>query len=155
MEFVTQQDSHSPQVPSTIENSASIDNVTGLTTTFVNDNPADEIELVLFNGGVAKSFGFLDCTTLWNPLADPVGDLQYVHLGRGDQISLHLDPERDNQWCQDPRNNIPPVFSFQVHLRMKNHLFLQIVKGPFCPTQYQILYYTQEEQLFISPNHLA
>lgn len=96
-----------------LENGASIDNVTGLTSTFVNDNPADEINLVTLDGNL-KFYGFPDCTTLWNPKADPVGDPQYVRLRKGDQISLLLEPDRDDAWCSSKRNNVPPVLSFQV-----------------------------------------
>ncbi|KAJ7292675.1 hypothetical protein C8J57DRAFT_4053 [Mycena rebaudengoi] len=97
-----------------VENAASIDNVTGLTPTFVNDNPADEINLVHLNEA-AKSYGFPDCTTLWNPQADPVGVPQYTDRSRGDQISLLLEPERDDEWCASSSNNAPPALSFQAH----------------------------------------
>ena len=63
---------------------------------------------------LGHSYGFPDCTTLWNPLADPVGVPQYVGLPKGDQISLNLDPERPDKWCRDPKNNLAPVLSFQV-----------------------------------------
>ncbi|GJJ15126.1 hypothetical protein Clacol_009401 [Clathrus columnatus] len=53
-----------------VENGASIDNISGLTTTFANDNPADELNKV-FLDLPPKSYGFPDCTTLWNPFADP------------------------------------------------------------------------------------
>jgi glucose/arabinose dehydrogenase len=96
-----------------VENGASIDNVTGLTAAFVNDNPADEINLVRLNGTL-KFYGFPDCTTLWNPKADPIGDPQYVGLKPGDQISLLLEPDRDDAWCSSSANNVPPVLSFQV-----------------------------------------
>lgn len=99
-----------------VENGASIDNVTGLTATFVNDNPADEMNLVKVNGSL-DFYGFPDCTTLWNPQADPVGDPQYVGLKKGDQISLMLEPERDDAWCSSAINNVPPVLSFQVNFR--------------------------------------
>ncbi|KAJ7665631.1 hypothetical protein B0H17DRAFT_1210867 [Mycena rosella] len=97
-----------------LENGASIDNVTGLTATFVNDNPADEMNLVTLNGDL-KFYGFPDCTTLWNPRADPVGDPQYVGLHKGDQISLLLEPARGDAWCSSKANNVPPVLSFQAH----------------------------------------
>jgi len=97
-----------------VENGASIDNVTGLTATFVNDNPADEINLVNLDGDL-KFYGFPDCTTLWNPKADPIGDPQYVRLHKGDQISLLLEPDRDDAWCSSRANNVPPVLSFQAH----------------------------------------
>ncbi|KAJ7621516.1 hypothetical protein DFH06DRAFT_1105462 [Mycena polygramma] len=97
-----------------VENGASIDNVTGLTTAFVNDNPADEINLVHMDAGL-KFYGFPDCTTLWNATADPIGDPQYVHLETGDQISLLLEPERDDTWCASPANNAPPALSIQAH----------------------------------------
>ncbi|KAJ7762295.1 soluble quino protein glucose/sorbosone dehydrogenase [Mycena maculata] len=97
-----------------VENGASIDNVTGLTTAFVNDNPADEINLVAVNGGL-KFYGFPDCTTLWNPKADPIGDPQYLHSKTGDQISLLLEPQRGNAWCASRANNVPPLLSFQAH----------------------------------------
>jgi hypothetical protein len=96
-----------------VENGASIDNVTGLTDTFVNDNPADEVNLVHLNGTL-QSYGFPDCTTLWNPQADPIGDPQYVDLLTGDQISLLLEADRDDAWCSSSANNVPPVLSFQV-----------------------------------------
>ncbi|KAF8590160.1 soluble quino protein glucose dehydrogenase [Ramaria rubella] len=97
-----------------VENGASIDNVTGLTAKFVNDNPADELESVnLLRPAI--SYGFPDCTTLWNPLADPVGDPQYTRLSRGDQISLLLEPGRGEDFCRDIQNNQPPILSFQAH----------------------------------------
>ncbi|KAJ7834710.1 hypothetical protein B0H14DRAFT_2798033 [Mycena olivaceomarginata] len=97
-----------------VENGASIDNVTGLTDTFVNDNPADEVNLVHLNGTL-QSYGFPDCTTLWNPQADPIGDPQYVDLLTGDQISLLLEADRDDAWCSSSANNVPSVLSFQAH----------------------------------------
>lgn len=106
----------SPISPSTlyvVENGASIDNVTGLTPTFVNDNPADELEKVNLHSPVI-SYGFPDCTTLWNPIADPLGDPQYVNLTRGTQISLLLDPNRGDAWCRNISNNTPPKLAFAV-----------------------------------------
>ncbi|KAJ7148001.1 hypothetical protein C8R46DRAFT_917224 [Mycena filopes] len=97
-----------------VENGASIDNVTGLTSTFVNDNPADELNLIVLDGS-SKSYGFPDCTTLWNPQADPAGDPQYAGLNKGDQISLLLEPGRDDAWCSSTANNVPPALSFQAH----------------------------------------
>ncbi|KAF8186845.1 soluble quino protein glucose/sorbosone dehydrogenase [Mycena galopus ATCC 62051] len=97
-----------------VENGPSIDNVTGLTPTFVNDNPADEIDLVSV-GGKLEFYGFPDCVPLWNPSADPIGDPQYVKLRRGDEISLLLEPERNDTWCMSPKNNVPPVLNFQAH----------------------------------------
>ncbi|KAF8148681.1 hypothetical protein B0H34DRAFT_736563 [Crassisporium funariophilum] len=103
-----------------VENGASIDNVTGLTPLFVNDNPADELELVTYSTAnsvhvVPKSYGFPDCTTLWNPRADPVGNPQFLDRQRGDQFSLNLEPSRGDSWCQNKANNEPPVLSFQAH----------------------------------------
>ncbi|KAJ7083408.1 hypothetical protein B0H15DRAFT_425753 [Mycena belliarum] len=97
-----------------LENGASVDDVAGLTHAFVNDNPADELNLVTPNGTL-QFYGFPDCTTLWNPQADPTGDRQYVGLKKGDQISLLLEPDRDNAWCSSSANNVPPVLSFQAH----------------------------------------
>ncbi|CAK5280790.1 unnamed protein product [Mycena citricolor] len=97
-----------------VENGASIDNVTGLTPAFVNDNPADEINAVHL-GRPAVSYGFPDCTTLWNPTADPAGDPQYTALARGAQISLMLTPDRNDSWCASAQNNVPPVLSLQAH----------------------------------------
>ncbi|THU92329.1 soluble quino protein glucose dehydrogenase [Dendrothele bispora CBS 962.96] len=98
-----------------VENGASIDNVTGLTAQFVNDNPADEMELVTFGSSILPFYGFPDCTTLWNPQADPVGNPEFVNLPRGTQFSLRLDPTRDDPWCQDEKNNLKPALSFQAH----------------------------------------
>lgn len=107
----------SPTSPSEIlyvvENGASIDNSTGLTAAFVNDNPADELEKVEL-GLPPKTYGFPDCTTLWNPFADPVGDLQFTKLKRGAQFSLHLEPGRGNKFCNNETNNEPPILSFQA-----------------------------------------
>ena len=107
----------SPTFPSktlyVVENGASIDNTTGLTSTFVNDNPADELESVDLTRG-SVSYGFPDCTTLWNPNADPVGDPQFTSLPVGAQFSLLLEPGRDNAFCQNKSNNKPPIFNFQV-----------------------------------------
>jgi hypothetical protein len=102
-----------------VDNGASIDNVTGLTAAFVNDNPADELNLVdldlaRLGGARAPFYGFPDCTTLWNPNADPVGDPRFTHLPVGAQFSLDLEQGRDDTWCRDPKNNVPPRLSFQV-----------------------------------------
>lgn len=101
-----------------VENGASVDNVTGLTAAFVNDNPADELELVTFDPAISvstpKSFGFPDCTTLWNPRADPIGDPQFLNKRRGDQFSLNLDTLHNDAFCQNSDNNRPPLLSFQV-----------------------------------------
>lgn len=101
-----------------VDNGASIDNVTGLTSTFFNDNPADELNLVqapLSNDSSRNRFyGFPDCTTLWNPLADPAGDPQFTHLRTGAQFSLDLEADRNDSWCRSSQNNIPPRLSFQV-----------------------------------------
>ncbi|KAG6832763.1 hypothetical protein H0H87_000416 [Tephrocybe sp. NHM501043] len=98
-----------------VENGASIDNVTGLTAQFVNDNPSDELEFVQYSDhSQPSSFGFPDCVPLWNPTADPVGVPQYVGLSRGTQVSLNLDAAFDDAWCQDTANNKPPVLNFQV-----------------------------------------
>ncbi|KAF9445452.1 hypothetical protein P691DRAFT_795557 [Macrolepiota fuliginosa MF-IS2] len=104
-----------------VENAASIDNVTKLTSAFANDNPADEIESLEFTSGVTSPtpfYGFPDCATLWNPDADPVGVPQYTKLARGAQFSLNLPgetPLRDDAWCQNTTNNLPPAFNFQAH----------------------------------------
>ncbi|KAF5354900.1 hypothetical protein D9756_005303 [Leucocoprinus leucothites] len=106
-----------------VENGASIDNVTGLTSKFVNDNPADEIESMVFSLTGTSSppfFGFPDCSTLWNPKADPAGVPQYTSLPRGAQFSLNLptitpSQLRGDAWCQNSKNNISPAFNFQAH----------------------------------------
>jgi len=108
-----------------VENGASIDGTSNLTSTFVNDNPADELELVTFSSltttsnathSVLQSYGFPDCTTLWNPTADPIGNPQFIDKNRGDQFSLELDSvTRGNDFCSNPKNNRPPVISFQAH----------------------------------------
>lgn len=107
----------SPTSPSKIlyvvENGASINNLTGLTDTFANDNPADELEKVKLDLP-PKTYGFPDCTTLWNPFADPVGDPQFTKLKRGAQFSLHLSPGRGNKFCRNQTNNEPPILSFQA-----------------------------------------
>lgn len=100
-----------------VDNGASIDNVTGLTAAFVNDNPADELEFVNLGASSANSthfFGFPDCTTVWNPKADPTGDSRFLLFHTGEQFSLQLEPERNDSWCQDPKNNAPPRLAFQV-----------------------------------------
>ncbi|TFY77022.1 hypothetical protein EWM64_g6991 [Hericium alpestre] len=85
-----------------VENGASIDNVTGLTPAFVNDNPADEAEALDLNQE-APFFGFPDCTTMWNGNADPAGVPRYAGYARGRQFSLHLEQGLDDAWCQDCR----------------------------------------------------
>lgn len=104
-----------------VENGASIDNVTG--TTFANDNPADEINTVILlsDDTLPPFFGFPDCSTLWNPEADLVGDPQYAALSRGAQFSFNLPTvssestgPRDDAWCQNATNNRPPAFNFQA-----------------------------------------
>lgn len=111
-----------PSLPKTlfvVESGASIDGVSGLTSEFVNDNPSDELEHVTYHTGslsaAPKSYGFPDCTSLWDPLADPVGVPQYTGFQRGDQFSLNLDPLRDDNWCRTPANNRPAVLNFQVN----------------------------------------
>ncbi|KAG9218138.1 hypothetical protein CCMSSC00406_0008077 [Pleurotus cornucopiae] len=99
-----------------LENGASIDDVPGFTPKFVNDNPADELELVAGTASaLGRTYGFPDCTTLWNPTADPVGNPQYVGLPQGAQFSLNLDPLRNDAWCGQQANNVPPSLSFQAH----------------------------------------
>ncbi|TFY71113.1 hypothetical protein EVG20_g1901 [Dentipellis fragilis] len=80
--------------------------------TFVNDNPADEDELVDLSPS-AKFYGFPDCMTLWSAHADPIGDLQFVGLPRGSQFSLELESSRGDDWCRDSVNNQPPHVIFQ------------------------------------------
>jgi hypothetical protein len=104
----------SPTKLAIVENGASIDNVTGLTSAFVNDNPADELELVDLRRDKGASFGFPDCSTIWNGSADPSGVPQYVGFARGQQFSLHLEAGRDDAWCAVVANNRPPALSFQV-----------------------------------------
>lgn len=105
-----------------VENGASIDGISGLTPEFVNDNPADELERVIYTTGSfaapPKSYGFPDCTTIWNPTADPVGVPQYTGLQLGARFSLNLDPLKDDNWCRSRANNQPPVLSFQVSCPM-------------------------------------
>ncbi|EEB88586.1 hypothetical protein MPER_13508, partial [Moniliophthora perniciosa FA553] len=87
-----------------------------LTESFVNDNPADEVNVIDWPpapNSMPKFFGFPDCTTLWNPEADPTGVPEYLGLDRGDQISLKLDPQRDDAWCADEGNNARPDVVFQ------------------------------------------
>lgn len=122
-----------------VENGASIDNVTGLTSTFVNDNPADELESVNLVGGLGKSYGFPDCTSIWNPQADPTRDPQYVNFTVGEQFSLHLEDSRDDKWCQKPKNNNPPALAFQV--RMVAFITIMIIyliplSGAFSSSRY-------------------
>lgn len=126
-----------------VENGASIDNVTGLTAAFVNDNPADELNLVTLSADKeGKFYGFPDCTTLWNPDADPVGDPQYTSLAKGSQISLHLLPERGDAWCQNVANNVPPALSFQVIiiLLQLQGLTVSFSVGALGASGYQILH---------------
>ena len=101
-----------------VENGASIDDVTGLTAAFVNDNPADELEFVQLDAPVGTNtfFGFPDCTTVWNPKADPTGDPRFLRFHTGEQFSLQLEPSRDDAWCQNATNNVPPRLSFQVRI---------------------------------------
>lgn len=107
---------HSPNLW-VVDNGASIDNVTGLTPAFVNDNPADELEFVDVSAGARQNrfYGFPDCTTVWNPRADPVGDPRFLNFTTGEQFSLQLEPERGDAFCQNPKNNVPPRLSFQAH----------------------------------------
>lgn len=105
-----------------VENGASIENVTGFTALFANDNPSDEIDLVKYTAVLPpvtpipapQFYGFPDCAPLWNPSADPAGDPEYVGLPRGTQFSLNLEATRNDAWCQDTSNNVPPVLDFQV-----------------------------------------
>ncbi|KAF9470836.1 soluble quino protein glucose dehydrogenase [Pholiota conissans] len=105
-----------------VENGASIDGLSNFTAAFVNDNPADELEFVTYpttpaaiTSTTPKTYGFPDCTTLWNPLADPVGNPGFVNKPRGYQFSLELDPAKDDAFCQQIANNHPPALSFQAH----------------------------------------
>lgn len=90
-----------------VENAASIDNVTGVTPEFANDNPADELEIVKVTKD-AKSYGFPDCSTVWNSLGRP--------YQKGDQFSFQLDGTLNDNWCQTKANNEPPSLIFQVRL---------------------------------------
>ncbi|KAF8159011.1 hypothetical protein BJ912DRAFT_1069728 [Pholiota molesta] len=105
-----------------VENGASIDGLANLTSAFVNDNPADELEFVAYPtepSAIASSqpstYGFPDCTTLWNPLADPAGNPGFVDKPRGFQFSLELDPTKNDAFCHQVANNHPPILSFQAH----------------------------------------
>ncbi|KJA23706.1 hypothetical protein HYPSUDRAFT_66098 [Hypholoma sublateritium FD-334 SS-4] len=105
-----------------VENGASIDGLANLTSAFVNDNPSDELEFVKYPislSGIAstapKTYGFPDCTSLWNPLADPVGNPSFVNKTRGFQFSLELEPSRDDAFCANVSNNQPPILNFQAH----------------------------------------
>ena len=90
-----------------VENGASIDQVPGFEGAFANDNPADELNFVDLSINQTRSYGFPDCTTVWNPSGRP-------GLAKGDQFSLNLDPTRDDAWCKQTQNNVPPVLDFQV-----------------------------------------
>ncbi|KAF8646502.1 hypothetical protein AX16_007179 [Volvariella volvacea WC 439] len=103
-----------------VENGASIDDVNGFTATFANDNPSDELNVVtlpLASDPVSpsRSYGFPDCAPLWNPSADPLGNPEFVGLRRGTQFSLRLERTRNDEWCRNTTNNIPPVLNFQAH----------------------------------------
>ncbi|GLB39996.1 putative pyrroloquinoline quinone binding [Lyophyllum shimeji] len=100
-----------------VDNGASIDNVTsiGVTPKFANDNPADELDVISYATDRGKFYGFPDCTTLWNPDADPVGVPQYAGLAPGDQISLNLGVGRDDKWCRDGANNKAAVLPLPAH----------------------------------------
>ncbi|PPR04648.1 hypothetical protein CVT24_011866 [Panaeolus cyanescens] len=107
-----------------VENGAAIDNVTGISAAFANDNPAHEFNVATFplpgaNGALpntnAQTFGFPDCASLWNPNADPTTDRQFVNRARGFQFSLELDSARGDDFCQQVANNVPPVLNFQAH----------------------------------------
>ncbi|KAF8062408.1 hypothetical protein FPV67DRAFT_1452256 [Lyophyllum atratum] len=103
--------------PYVVDNGASIDNVTsiGVTPKFVNDNPADEVNVISYATDLKKFHGFPDCTTLWNPQADPVGVPQYTGLSPGDQISLNLGVGREDKWCREESNNKLPLLPLQAH----------------------------------------
>ncbi|KAF8646504.1 hypothetical protein AX16_007181 [Volvariella volvacea WC 439] len=103
-----------------VDNGASIDNVTGITPKFANDNPADELNIVTTPLAtdpisVSRSYGSPDCAPLWNPNADPIGNPEFVGLRRGTQFSLRLDRLRNDEWCKNTTNNVPPVLNFQAH----------------------------------------
>ena len=97
-----------------VDNGASIDNVTRITPDFARDNPADELNFVDLKHESGKFYGFPDCTTIWNPDADPVGAPEFLNLITGEQFSLQLEPARNDEWCQNVANNVPPKLSFQV-----------------------------------------
>lgn len=133
-----------------VENGASIDNVTsiGVTPQFANDNPADELAVINYATDLKKFHGFPDCTTLWNPQADPIGVPQYTGLSRGDQISLRLTAERGDKWCSDKSNNQLPLLPFQVRdTFLRNAMDFQrcflilnsFALGTFLARRYQVL----------------
>ncbi|TFK73859.1 hypothetical protein BDN72DRAFT_893582 [Pluteus cervinus] len=108
-----------------LENSMGITGINGITSTFGNQNPADELNLVILptptsTGLLApptatitpKPFGHPDCVTLWDPQADPVGVPQYTASSRGAQMSVG---SQTNSWCQNTNNNVPPVLYFEPH----------------------------------------
>ncbi|KAF8056905.1 hypothetical protein FPV67DRAFT_1677661 [Lyophyllum atratum] len=86
-------------------------------TLYVVDNGAsiDNVNVISYAADLKKFHGFPDCTTLWNPQADPVGVPQYTGLSPGDQISLNLGVGRDDKWCREESNNKPPLLPLQAH----------------------------------------
>lgn len=116
-----------------VENGASIDDVEGITPEFANDNPADELNLVTTLG---KSYGFPDCSTIWNPSLLP----QYDDFEPGDQFSLNLEDGETDSWCRDFANNVPPLLPFQVSLIFAApclSTYLTCILGSFRTTGYQ------------------
>ncbi|KAF8147473.1 hypothetical protein B0H34DRAFT_739271 [Crassisporium funariophilum] len=92
-----------------VENGASIDNVTGLTPLFVNDNPADELELCL------RVTVFLIAQRCGTHARTRLETLSFWTGSEGTNLASIWNHPGAIPWCQNKANNEPPVLSFQAH----------------------------------------
>ncbi|KAG6835787.1 hypothetical protein H0H93_014681 [Arthromyces matolae] len=104
-----------------VDNAAELsDNFTEFSTAFAVSNPADESQHVQYtinsDGTITppKFYGSPDCATIWNPQADPGNVTAFLGTHKGTQFSLNLNATRNDAWCSNTNNNVPPVTAFEV-----------------------------------------
>ncbi|KAG6916267.1 hypothetical protein DXG01_007611 [Tephrocybe rancida] len=105
-----------------VDNAAELSaNITKFSTVFSASNPADEMQRVQYavasDGTIPppRFYGFPDCATVWNPQADPSNVPSFLGTHKGTQFSVGLNQTRDDAWCSNKTNNVPPVLSFEAH----------------------------------------
>ncbi|KAG6865683.1 hypothetical protein C0991_000296 [Blastosporella zonata] len=104
-----------------VDNAAELsDNITEFSTAFAVSNPADELQRVQYtiasDGTIPppKFYGYPDCATVWNPEADPSNVPSFLGTHKGTQFSVGLNETRNDTWCSNVINNVPPVLAYEV-----------------------------------------
>ncbi|KAG6832762.1 hypothetical protein H0H87_000415 [Tephrocybe sp. NHM501043] len=104
-----------------VDNAAELSaNITKFSTVFAVSNPADELQHVQYaveNDNTIpppRFYGYPDCATVWDPQADPSNVPSFLGTHKGTQFSVGLNQTRDDVWCSNATNNVPPVLSFEV-----------------------------------------